>query len=71
MIEVLADRELESGARTNWDIVPQMQVTLSARQHIMANLGVRVPANNTSGRPVQIVFYLLWDWFDGGLREGW
>jgi mono/diheme cytochrome c family protein len=71
MIELLADREFESGARTNWDVVPQFQVTLSRRQHIMANFGVRVPVNNTAGRPVQVMFYLLWDWFDGGLREGW
>ena len=71
MVEFLADREFESGAKTNWDVVPQFQVTLSRRQHIMANFGVRIPANNTAGRPVQVMFYLLWDWFDGGLREGW
>lgn len=71
MMELLADREFETGARVNWDVVPQFQVTLSKRQHIMANFGVRVPANNTAGRPVQLVFYLLWDWFDGGLRQGW
>jgi hypothetical protein len=32
---------------------------------------VRVPVTNTSGRQVQIMFYLLWDWFDGRLNEGW
>jgi hypothetical protein len=37
----------------------------------MANLGVRLPVNNTSGRTTQVVFYLLWDWFDGTLFEGW
>jgi mono/diheme cytochrome c family protein len=71
MVELLADREFEPGAKTNWDVLPQLQVTLSRRQHIMANFGVRVPASNTAGRPVQVMFYLLWDWFDGGLREGW
>jgi mono/diheme cytochrome c family protein len=71
MIEVLADRDFESGAKTSWDLLPQIQVTLSTRQHIMANIGVRVPVGNTAGRPVQVMFYLLWDWFDGGLREGW
>ncbi len=71
MVELLADRDLESGAKTNWDVLPQFQVTLSRRQHIMANLGVRVPMTNTAGRPIQVMFYLLWDWFDGGLREGW
>ena len=40
-------------------------------QHVRANIGVRVPVTNTVDRPVQVVFYLLWDWFDGGLLEGW
>ena len=71
MVEVLADRELISGEKTNWDLLPQMQVTLSRRQHIRANVGVRFPVNNTSSRSTQVMFYLLWDWFDGGLREGW
>ncbi len=71
MVELLADRDFETGAKTNWDVVPQLQVTLSTRQHIMASFGVRAPVNNTAARPVQFMFYLLWDWFDGGLREGW
>ncbi len=71
MVELLADRDFENGAKTNWDVLPQFQVSLSRRQHIMASFGVRVPANNTAERPIQVMFYLLWDWFDGGLREGW
>jgi hypothetical protein len=71
MVELLADRELEKGAVTNWDVLPQFQVTLSRRQHIRADIGVRFPVNNTSGRSIQLMFYLLWDWFDGGLRDGW
>lgn len=71
MVEVLGARELETGALAEWDLLPQMQVTLSRRQHIRANFGVRVPVSNTAGRSTEIVFYLLWDWFDGGLREGW
>jgi hypothetical protein len=71
MVELLADRDLETGAKTNWDVMPEFQVTLSQRQHIRANLGVRIPATNTAGRPVQVMFYLLWDWFDGGIAEGW
>ena len=64
-------RDLETGAKTNWDIVPEMQFSLSRRQHILANFGVRTPANNRTGRATELVFYVLWDWFDGGLREGW
>jgi mono/diheme cytochrome c family protein len=71
MLELLADRELATGEKTNYDLQPQLQVTLSSRQHIRANVGVRVPANDFDSRPVQFVFYLLWDWFDGGLRNGW
>jgi mono/diheme cytochrome c family protein len=71
MVELLADRELASGERINWDIVPQFQVTLSRRQHIRASLGIRLPINDFGPRPTQVLFYLMWDWFDGGLRDGW
>jgi len=71
MVEVIMNRDFETGAKTNWDMVPQMQVTISKRQHVRADLGVRVPVNNTTGRPVQLMFYLLWDWADGKLTEGW
>ena len=71
MFEVLANRDFETGARTNWDVLPEMQVTISRRQHIRGDLGVRVPVNNTAGRPVQLMIYLLWDWADGKLTEGW
>jgi mono/diheme cytochrome c family protein len=71
MVEILADRDILKGAVTNWNVVPQFQVTLNRRQHIRFNAGVNVPANNRLGRTTQVVFYLLWDWFDGGFLEGW
>ena len=71
IVEFIADRDLGSGARTNWDIVPEMQITLNKRQHVRLNVGVRTPMNNTAGRSTQLAFYVLWDFFDGGLREGW
>jgi mono/diheme cytochrome c family protein len=71
MVEFLADRDLLDGAKTNWDILPQMQVTISRRQHVRANIGVRTPMNNTAGRSRQVVFYVLWDFGDGKLTEGW
>jgi mono/diheme cytochrome c family protein len=71
MLEVLADREFETGAKTNWDLVPEMQVTLNKRQHVRLNVGVRQPINNTEGRSTQVVVYTLWDFFDGGFRDGW
>lgn len=71
IMEWVADRDLDHGARTNWDVVPQFQVTLSRRQHIRADLGLRIPATNTAGRPIQVMLYVLWDTADGGLFEGW
>jgi hypothetical protein len=71
MLELLADREIVSGAHVNWDAIPQMQVTLNRRQHVRMNVGLRMPVNNVRGRSKQLIFYFLWDFFDGGLREGW
>ena len=71
MLELLTDREFERGAATNYDLVPQFQVTLSRRQHVRANVGLQLPINRKEGRPVQVQMYLLWDWFDGGFVEGW
>lgn len=71
MFEFLAQRDLSDFAKTNWDVLPQMQVTISHRQHIKGDLGVRVPVTNTRGRAVQLQLYLLWDWQDGKINEGW
>lgn len=71
MFEVVADHDLLTGAKTYWDVIPEVQVTLSRRQHIRANIGVRMPASHTAGRQPQLMFYLLWDWQDGKITEGW
>jgi mono/diheme cytochrome c family protein len=71
MVEVLGAKEMADGEKTQWDLMPQMQVTLSRRQHIMASAGVRFPLNERQDRGTSIVTYFLWDWFDGGLFEGW
>jgi mono/diheme cytochrome c family protein len=71
MVELLGARPFETGASVEWDIVPQMQVTLSTRQHIMVNAGVRFPLNNSGPRQTEVLVYLLWDWFDGPLFGGW
>jgi hypothetical protein len=39
--------------------------------HILASVGVRLPVNNTADRPKQILFYFLWDYADGTLKQGW
>jgi mono/diheme cytochrome c family protein len=72
MLEILGARELEDGPSVQWDAVPQMQVTLNTRQHLMINAGVRIPlTGRDQGRRAQVVTYFLWDWFDGGLTDGW
>lgn len=71
MLEFLAARDLVDGAKMDWDLLPQVQVTISKRQHVRADFGVRVPATNTRERNIQMMFYLLWDWQDGHLTEGW
>lgn len=71
MLEAQAKRDLESGAATAVDLVPQMQVSLNTRQHVLANIGVALPVSETAGRSARLYVYLLLDWFDGGFFEGW
>jgi hypothetical protein len=71
MVELQAKRELEGGMPTAIDLVPQIQVSLNTRQHVLASVGLLVPTTETSGRSVRLLAYLLLDWFDGGFFEGW
>lgn len=71
MVELLAARAVADEASVAWDVVPQMQVTLSTRQHIMLSAGVRVPVNARDARSTTVLAYLLWDWYDGGFFSGW
>ncbi len=71
MVEFVARRDLADGAKTDWDVMPEMQVTVSPRQHIRVNVGYRQPFTDTAGRTPQLQFYVLWDWADGKFWEGW
>lgn len=71
IVEVLGVRELVSGEPAVWDLLPEMQVTLSRRQHIKVSGGVRVPLNARFARSNAVTMYVLWDWFEGGLFSGW
>jgi hypothetical protein len=71
MAELQARRDLERGAPIALDFVPQMQVSLNTRQHVLANIGVVIPATETQGRSARLLAYVLLDWFDGGFFEGW
>jgi hypothetical protein len=71
MVEASAVRELAGGATTALDVVPQMQFSLSRRQHVLASLGGSIPVLAREGRSSQVMFYLLWDYADGGLFQAW
>ena len=69
MVEILAAKP--QGASTEWDVVPQVQVSLSKLQHVLLSVGVRVPMTERDERKPQFLTYFLWDWFDGGLFQFW
>ncbi|MDP9050726.1 MAG: c-type cytochrome [Acidobacteriota bacterium] len=71
MVEFVAKRDFSPGAKVDYDVVPQMQMTISRRQHVRADIGVRQPFTDTAGRDTQVEFYVLWDWADGKLWDGW
>jgi len=71
MVEVLLARPLGAGARAEWDVVPQVQVSLSGLQHVLLNVGLRIPVNARDRRSHAAMVYLLWDWFDSGLFSNW
>lgn len=71
ILEASAIRELASGATLSLDLVPQMQISLSRRQHILASVGGSIPVLAREGRSSQVMFYLLWDYADGGLFQAW
>lgn len=71
MVEILGAEELVSGSSADWDVVPQLQVTLNDRQHVRFCVGAKVPLNDTDVREPVYMAYLLWDWFDGGFFQGW
>ena len=43
MLEILAAKP--ESATAEWDLVPQIQISLSKLQHVLVNVGVRVPLN--------------------------
>jgi hypothetical protein len=71
MVEFLGARPLEGRQPVEWDMIPQIQVSLTKRQHILASVGVRLPMTDRATRPRELLAYVLWDWFDGGLLDGW
>lgn len=71
MAEVIAARPLAGGSPVEFDWIPQIQFSLSRRQHILGSVGVRLPTTDRALRPRAFVAYFIWDWFDGPLFGGW
>jgi hypothetical protein len=71
MLEVLAVKDLVPDAKIHWDIVPQMQVSLSVFQHVLLDVGVDIPVTERDTRPRTVMVYLIWDWFDGPFFQLW
>ena len=68
-VELLLAKPFGEGAE--WDVVPQLQVSLSKIQHVMIAGGVRIPLTQRDERGVAVMSYLLWDWFDGPFTSFW
>jgi len=68
-VEVLWARPF--GGTPEWDVVPQLQISLSKIQHVVIAGGVRIPVNARQSRSNQVLVYFLWDWFDGSLFDFW
>ncbi len=67
MLEVLGSHS-EEGVQI--DFLPQAQIALNRRQHVLLNVGARLPSTG-SDASAALVVYVLWEWFDGGFLEGW
>ncbi|HEY0875085.1 MAG TPA: cytochrome c [Vicinamibacterales bacterium] len=71
MLEILLARPLGHDGKAAWDLLPGMQVTLNARQHVRLAGGVRLPVTDADVRKKSVIVYLLWDWYEGGFLQGW
>jgi mono/diheme cytochrome c family protein len=71
MLEIQVRRTFVDGTSATWDLIPQVQVALNTRQHVLGNIGFLIPATASDVRSVRLMAYVLLDWFDGGFFEGW
>ena len=71
MVGVTGTRDLVAGAPVNWDAAPQLQISLSALQHVRASVGAAIPLTQRDTRSAQFLAYILWDTADGPFLKGW
>jgi hypothetical protein len=70
MIELLGSQELSEREPSRWDVLPELQVTLNRRRHLLATGGLRVPVNLRT-RSASAIVSLLWNWPQGSVLAGW
>jgi hypothetical protein len=70
MLEVLVGRDLVAGEDFIFDLVPQVQVTLNRRPHVMLDVGVRTPLNERDERDTQLLVCVLWDYGTAARASG-
>ena len=52
-------------------IAGTIRTAISEVVDVLVAAGVRVPITQTDERKPQVLFYFLWDWFDGSLFDFW
>jgi hypothetical protein len=70
IVELLGVRELEFGEPVLWDLVAELQLSLSRRQHVIASGGVRFPVSIRPRSPA-VMASLQWEWSQGSVFSGW
>jgi mono/diheme cytochrome c family protein len=71
MLELTGAKAFADGEPVEWDVVPEVQVSLSKLQHVRLGLGLQMPVTARDERGRTFHLYILWDWFDGPLFSGW
>lgn len=69
MMELLLAKP--AGAAAEWDVAPELQISLSKLQHVLLSTGLRIPVTARQERHPQVLTYVIWDWFDGGFLKFW
>jgi cytochrome c len=76
-LELVASFPIDRGTGTSrksfsqLSVIPQTQISLNKRGNILLNLGAEIPLNDTDRYDYRGYVYLLWDYADGGLLDGW
>ena len=76
-LEVVAEVPFERGEEPNrkeaiqWSVLPQARIGLNKRGNIALNFGVEFPLNDRDRYDWRAWLFFIWDFADGGLREGW